>query len=64
MHRGKAYRCILRSGKVTVRLQRTAHGQSVVAGTYDLVNDKWENENSKAHLPGYVKQEVEKFFNS
>ncbi len=61
-HRGKIYICSVRNGKVTVRLQRTACGQNVIAGTFNMVNGNWENESNKAHLPKYVKSEIEKSF--
>ncbi len=59
---GRLYKCFLRGNKVTVKLQRTAQGQSVVAGTYNLFDNQWENETGKIHVPKDVKLKVENFF--
>lgn len=58
----KFYDCTLRNSKVTVRLQRTAQGQAIIVGTYNLLEKKWENESSKNFVPIYIKTEVEEFF--
>ena len=58
----KIYDCTLKNGKATIRSQRTAQGQAVIAGTYNLLEKKWENESSKNFVPIYIKTEVEKFF--
>lgn len=61
-YREKKYICTPRNGKVTVRVERTAHGQNFIAGTFDTMKKIWENETLKTHLPDHVKAQVETIF--
>lgn len=40
-HNNTKYIGYLRNGIVTVRVQRTAQGMMLVAGTYDVATKKW-----------------------
>ena len=52
----------LRGGKVSVRVQRTACGQNLLAGVFDVDTQTWQNENRSAPLPTPVKREIETAF--
>lgn len=56
---GKTYTGTLYNGKVTVRMQRTAHGQSTVAGVLTVETGEWQNDKL---MPKAIKREFEKSF--
>ena len=62
IYKGNTFICALKGGKVTVRIQRTARGQVLLAGVFDVQNRMWQNENHSAPLPSFVKKEVEATF--
>lgn len=61
-HKGTTYVCVLKEGKVTVRVERTARGQKLIAGVFDRETREWINEGTNAALPRTVKHEVERVF--
>ena len=61
-YRGNLYECATKKGNVIVRQQRTARGQNLIVGTYDITNKNWQNESQNGTLPDFVKSEVEKHF--
>lgn len=58
---GKTYTGTLHGGKVTVRTQRTAHGQVTVAGVLTIATGEWHNDKL---ITKAVKQEFEKSFSA
>ncbi len=61
-HRGNIYTGSYKNGSVTVRLQRTAHGQELVVGTYNILEDTWTNEDRNGIVPPFVKEQIKKAF--
>ncbi|MBR3254162.1 hypothetical protein IKF88_00295 [Candidatus Saccharibacteria bacterium] len=61
-YRGSTFIGTLKGGKVAVRVQRTARGQALLAGIFDVQNRSWQNENHSAPLPSFVKNEIEENF--
>ena len=60
VYKGKIYTCTLKNDKVIVRLYRTAPGQALIAGIYDIFFNTWQNEvNKRIGLPIYIKSTVE-----
>jgi hypothetical protein len=55
---GNAYSCLRKNGKVTVRTARTAQGQNLIAGIYDIANQTWISENDT--LSTSVKNQIAK----
>ena len=47
---GVNYTCSRKNGKVTVRTTRTARGQNLVAGVYDIAEGVWYNDNGDSSL--------------
>ncbi|MBQ3474025.1 hypothetical protein IJH24_01170 [Candidatus Saccharibacteria bacterium] len=57
---GTEYLCSKKNGKITVRTSRTAKGQSLVAGVYDIANGVWHNDNGDGSLPAKAKEYIAK----
>ena len=55
---GTTYQCTRKNGKVTVRTARTAKGQNMIAGVYDIASNAWHNDNGSASLPPSVKDHI------
>ncbi len=55
---GIAYYCSREDGKIKVRIARTARGQNLIAGVYDLSTKTWHNDNSNAPLPQKAKDYI------
>ncbi|MBR0430720.1 hypothetical protein IJJ05_00290 [Candidatus Saccharibacteria bacterium] len=49
-------------GKVTVRFQRTARGQTLIAGIYNITEKTWCSEERNGPLPSSVKDTIAKLF--
>ncbi len=58
----KEYHCEKKNGKVYVTVERTARGQTLTAGIYNLVWGLWEEDGRKAPLPKKVKQAVKELY--
>ena len=58
-YKGITYIGIMKSGKVCVRSERTAHGQNLLVGVYDPTASTWQN---RSNLPIFVKKEMEYAF--
>lgn len=52
------YHCTRKNGKITVRIARTARGQSLIAGIYDTEDGIWFNENNNTPLPSSAKNKI------
>lgn len=61
-YKGSTYTGTLNNGKVAVRIQRTARGQSSIAGTFDPKTRLWSNDNRSVPLPDSVRGEIERAF--
>ena len=55
---GVAYQCTFKNGKITVRTDRTARGQNMVAGVYDTVTKTWHNDSNGGPLPKKAKDYI------
>lgn len=55
---GVTYTCLRKNGKVMVRTTRTAKGQNLLAGVYDIASDTWHNDNGDNSLPTAVKNHI------
>lgn len=51
-----------KDGKVTVRFQRTARGQALIAGIYNIAEKTWCNEERNGPVPSSVKDSIAKLF--
>ncbi len=51
-----------KDGKVTVYLQRTAPGQKLIAGIYNVAEKTWCSEERNGPLPTSIKYSIEKLF--
>lgn len=61
-YKGNIYVGTLSGGKVAVRIQRTACGQNMLAGIFDVQERSWQNEKRGIPLPYFVKHEIESAF--
>ncbi len=61
-YRGNTFVGTLKGGKVSVRVQRTACGQTLLSGIFNVYDRSWQNESRNAPLPNFVKQEIEAAF--
>ena len=61
-YRGDIFICVRKGDKVAVRIQRTAHGQTLLVGTFDTQDHSWQNESRGSSLPSVVKHEIEAAF--
>ncbi|MDO4507889.1 MAG: hypothetical protein Q4B65_00640 [Candidatus Saccharibacteria bacterium] len=57
-HKGAVYICKTRNGKVFVYTKRTACGQLLLAGIFNLETRTWQTGSAKAPLPAAVKADV------
>ncbi len=57
---GVSYTCSRKNGKITVRTTRTARGQALVAGVYDISEGTWSNGNNSNSLPKKAKDQIAK----
>ncbi|MBO7132101.1 hypothetical protein J6V85_02465 [Candidatus Saccharibacteria bacterium] len=55
---GVTYTCLRKDGKVVVRTTRTAKGQNLLAGVYDIASKTWHNDNGDNSLPSAVKEHI------
>ena len=62
VYRGNLYECTTKKGNVIVRQQRTARGQNLIVGAYDMTEKTWQNESQNGPLPDFIKNEVENYF--
>lgn len=56
---GSVYEGALKNGKVRVTTTRTARGQILIEGIYDVTNREWSKNNS---LPRDVREHIETAF--
>ncbi|MBR3175969.1 hypothetical protein IKF26_01025 [Candidatus Saccharibacteria bacterium] len=57
-HNGITYSCLRKNGKITVRISRTAKGQNIIVGVYDIINGTWHNDNSDVPLTEKTKEKI------
>ena len=63
-YKGNVYVGTLRDGKVKVCAERTARGQNLLVGTFDIYTHSWHNESRSAPLPPPVKETIESTFSA
>lgn len=57
--KGDVYNGVLSGGKLKVTIQRTARGQNIFVGVFDIKTKEWHNDKA---LPGEVKSHFEDKF--
>lgn len=57
---GATYTCSRKNGKITVRTTRTARGQNLVAGVYDIAEGVWYNDSGDNSLSKKAKDFIAK----
>lgn len=60
---GDIYVGVLKDGKVTVKVQRTANGQLIKAETFVIETQTWRQDGKRYGVPAEVKAKFEKFAN-
>ena len=60
-YKGTSYLTSHHQGVVNVKVDRTARGQEIKLGTYDIKNNVWST-HKKHEIPDQVKFEIEKFY--
>ena len=58
-HKGKTYYSIKSGHKVKVTTEKTATGQMINLGCYDIVTNTWQSNNRNYPIPHMVKKGVE-----
>lgn len=61
-HKGATYLCAKKNGKVTVKIARTASGQNLVAGVYDINSESWHHDNGQIPFPKEAKATIAKLY--
>lgn len=61
-YKGFTYVGTRKGNTVSVRTERTARGQSLIAGVLDLTHKAWHNDNGETPLPAYVRDAFERSF--
>ncbi|MBQ3465276.1 hypothetical protein IJH15_03660 [Candidatus Saccharibacteria bacterium] len=55
---GVTYTCSRKNGRITVRTSRTAKGQNLVAGVYDIAEGVWYNDCGDGSLSRKAKEVI------
>ena len=56
---GTQYSWEKKNDKINVYIEKTAQGQTTVAGTYDIKSKTWQNSRRKITVPSEIKTMIE-----